>query len=291
MLRPPYLQAGDKVALISPAGTIAPECIEYAEKILCSWGLIPVRGRYATSRHDDFAGSDYERLQDMQWAMDEEEIRAIFCNSGGYGCLRIIEKLDYSLFQGNPKWFIGCQEISIFHSQINELGMESLYAPMLCAYPHLTEAALERIKGFLFGSISSYKIEKNALAAPGIVEAELTGGDIRIIHHLQSTTIQHDLKGTVLFLDSTYNSLETEKIIRYMKLSKIFQHLRGLILCNKGIQANIQLTQLIQEITGIYDYPVYTGIPASDHPDSHPIILGSNIRFAVNESDIEIDFL
>ena len=76
-----------------------------------------------------------------------------------------------------------------------------------------------------------------------------------------------------------------------MKLSKIFQHLRGLILFNKGIQANIELTQLIQEITGIYDYPVYTGIPTSDHPDSHPIILGSNIRFAVNESDIEIDFL
>lgn len=57
MLRPPYLQAGDKVALISPAGTIAPECIEYAEKILCSWGLIPVRGRYATSRHNDLPGA------------------------------------------------------------------------------------------------------------------------------------------------------------------------------------------------------------------------------------------
>lgn len=291
MLRPPYLQAGDKVALVSPAGIIAPECIEYAEKILCSWGLIPVRGRYAISRYNHFSGSDYERLQDMQWAMDEEEIRAIFCTCGGYGCLRIIEKLDYSLFQGNPKWLIGCQEISIFHSQINELGLESLYAPMLCAYPNLTAMALERIKGFLFGSITSYKIEKNALAYPGIVEAELTGGDICIIHHLQSTTIQHDLKGTVLFLDSIYTDLETEKIIRYMKLSRIFQHLRGLIICNKNLNTNVELTQLIQEITETYDYPIYTGIPSSDQPDSYPILLGSNLRFAVNDSDIEVDFV
>lgn len=80
MLRPSYLQPGDKVALISPAGIISPEVVNHATALLQSWGLVPVVGKHATSQCGYFAGTDGERLEDLQWALDAEDIQAIFCH-------------------------------------------------------------------------------------------------------------------------------------------------------------------------------------------------------------------
>ena len=107
MFRPPYLQSGDKVALVSPAGIIDPLSIHDAVEVLRSWELNPIVGPNAAATYGYFAGRDEQRLQDMQWALDDEDIRAIFCTRGGYGSLRIVEQLDYSIFQGSPKWLIG----------------------------------------------------------------------------------------------------------------------------------------------------------------------------------------
>ena len=113
MFRPPYLQSGDKVALVSPAGIIDPLSIHDAVEVLRSWKLNPIVGPNAAATYGYFAGRDEQRLQDMQWALDDEDIRAIFCTRGGYGSLRIVEQLDYSIFQGSPKWLIGFSDITV----------------------------------------------------------------------------------------------------------------------------------------------------------------------------------
>ena len=133
MFRPPYLQSGDKVALVSPAGIIDPLSIHDAVEVLRSWELNPIVGPNAAATYGYFAGRDEQRLQDMQWALDDEDIRAIFCTRGGYGSLRIVEQLDYSIFQGSPKWLIGFSDITVFHSKLNTLGIESMHAPKVFA--------------------------------------------------------------------------------------------------------------------------------------------------------------
>ncbi len=107
MFRPPPLLPGDKVALVSPSGIIENSYIENAIQILRSWGLNPVVGKHVLSQCGYFAGNDEERAEDMQKALDDEDVRAIFCTRGGYGSLRIVEKLDYSKFQGTLKWLVG----------------------------------------------------------------------------------------------------------------------------------------------------------------------------------------
>ena len=158
MFRPPYLQSGDKVALVSPAGIIDPLSIHDAVEVLRSWELNPIVGPNAAATYGYFAGRDEQRLQDMQWALDDEEIRAIFCTRGGYGSLRIVEQLDYSIFQGSPKWLIGFSDITVFHSKLNTLGIESMHAPMPKSFRTTNPAALLRLKEFLFGKISSYRL-------------------------------------------------------------------------------------------------------------------------------------
>lgn len=154
MLRPSYLQPGDKIALISPAGIISPEVVNHASELLHSWDLIPVVGKHATSQYGYFAGTDQERLEDLQWALDAEEVRAIFCTRGGYGCMRIVEKADYSCFQGNPKWLVGFSDITVLHTKLTSLGIESLHAPMPKSYQNTDAKALKRLNQFLFGAIS-----------------------------------------------------------------------------------------------------------------------------------------
>ena len=119
MLRPIYLQPGDKVALISPSGVATKEQLDAACSLLTSWELEPVPGQHVLSRHGRLAGTDEERLHDLQTALDAEDIRAIWCMAGDYGMLRIVQEADYSIFQGNPKWVIGMNDITVLHSKLH----------------------------------------------------------------------------------------------------------------------------------------------------------------------------
>lgn len=284
MLRPAYLQPGDKVALISPAGAIHPQYIEDAKTILRSWNLEPVTGKYAVSLYESFAGTDAERQEDFQWAIDSEEIRAIFCTTGGYGCLRIIENIDFSIFQGSPKWIIGSREITTIHSQLNLLGIESIYAPMPSDYRNLPPEALNNLRNILFGQFKSYKIGTNALNRAGLTQAEISGGCINLIQRLHSTSIQHNFKGNILFLDTTTAMLEMESILRCMKLSKIFQHIQGLVITDTLPRLSDESIKLINEISANYNYPVCSGWPSG----THPVILGTNLVLSVNDNGSEL---
>ena len=287
MLRPNYLQPGDKVALISPAGIIDSQYLEEAKKILHSWGLLPIVGKHTSSLYESFAGTDEERREDFQWAIDNEEIRAIFCTTGGYGCLRIIEDIDFSTFQGNPKWIIGSREITTIHSQLNLLGIESIYAPMPSDYRHLPLEALWNLRNLLFGELLSYKIANNPLNRPGIAQAEIAGGCVNMIHRLHATSMQHNFKGNILFLDTTTAVLELESILRCMKFSKIFQHMQGLVITDTLPTLGNESIKLIQEISADYNYPVCFGWPTS----IQPVILGAKIVLTVSESHTDLLFV
>ncbi|MFR4039719.1 MAG: LD-carboxypeptidase [Butyricimonas faecalis] len=140
MLRPIYLQPGDKVALISPSGIATKEQLDAACSLLTSWELEPVPGQHVLSRHGRLAGTDEERLHDLQTALDAEDIRAIWCMAGDYGMLRIVQEADFSIFQGNPKWVIGMNDITVLHAD-SILSGSSLRLHAVQLQEHLSESS------------------------------------------------------------------------------------------------------------------------------------------------------
>lgn len=155
MLRPIYLQPGDKVALISTLGyRDKRKQLDAACSLLTSWELEPVPGQHVLSRHGRLAGTDEERLHDLQTALDAEDIRAIWCMAGDYGMLRIVQEADYSIFQGNPKWVIGMNDITVLHAKLHSLGIESLHAFMPSNYKNTSPKVVTQLRNFLFGIIS-----------------------------------------------------------------------------------------------------------------------------------------
>lgn len=296
MLKPPFLQPGDKVALVSPAGNVAAASIEPSVKIIEDWGLCPVVGKNALSKYGYFAGTDEQRLEDMQWALDSEEIQAIFCTRGGYGCMRIAEELDYSMFQGNPKWLVGFSDITVFHSKLNTLGIESIHAAMPNSYSTTSPQALERLKKFLFGEISGYTLPAHPFNREGIVEAELTGGNLTLLHCLRSTPLECRHQSPILFIEDVGENLYAiDRMLQSLKLSDKFARLQGMIVGSfnhmQGTDFGKNAYEIVQETIAAYDFPVCFGFPAGHTAENYPLLLGSTIELDVNPEGTEIKFL
>lgn len=295
MFRPPYLQPGDKVAVISPAGAIEPSTIEDAIKTLRSWELEPLIGRNATAKQGYFAGSDEQRMEDFQWALDTEDIRAIFCTRGGYGSMRIVEQLDYSIFQGAPKWLVGFSDITVFHAKLNTLGIESMHAAMPKSFPKTLPEALKRTREFLFGKVSAYHLPPHPLNRQGIVQAELTGGNLTLLHCIHSTSLECKHQNPVLFIEDVGENLYAiDRMLQSLKLTEKFNKIQGLIAGEftemKGLNFGKDAYTIIRELLEEYEYPVCFGFPAGHSTANYPLIIGSTIHMEINQKGTDISF-
>lgn len=296
MFRPPFLQSGDKVALVSPAGAIDISFIAEAADLLRSWELQPIVGAHATATHGYFAGTDAQRAEDMQWALDEEDIRAIFCTRGGYGSLRIVEQLDYSLFQGAPKWLVGFSDITVFHSKLNTLGIESLHAPMAKSFRHTHPEALKRLKDFLYGQITPYSLPAHPCNREGFVRAELTGGNLTLLHCIHSSILECRHQSPVLFMEDVGENLYAiDRILQSLRLSEKFSRLQGVIVGDftemKGENFGKDAYGIIREILEEYNYPVCFGFPAGHSANNYPLIIGSTIEMEITSEGTMISFI
>ena len=113
IVQPPYLKAGDKVALVSPAYWVPEEAILQAAEVIKSWGLRPVIGPHTTSLNvDAYSGTADERAADMLWALEDDSIKAIVCSRGGYGSLHLLNRIPMECYQQHPKWLIGHGDIT-----------------------------------------------------------------------------------------------------------------------------------------------------------------------------------
>ena len=151
MIIPPKLNKGDKVALIATARHISKEELIPAIDIIKKWGLEVVFSDNVFKIKNQFAGADNERANDLQKMLDDKSIKAIFCVRGGYGTVRIIDKINFSIFLDNPKWLVGYSDVTVLHNHINNLGVASLHASMPINFKDNTVKSLLSISSCLFG--------------------------------------------------------------------------------------------------------------------------------------------
>src|ERR1035437_312143 len=128
-IQPEYLKSGYEVAVVSPSFWIDEKKLMYAVTILGEWGLKVQIGKSALKRNGPFAGSDEERLSDLQEMTNNSAIRAIICSRGGYGISKIIDRVNFSILESDPKWYVGFSDITVLHIWLNEIcGIMSVHA-------------------------------------------------------------------------------------------------------------------------------------------------------------------
>lgn len=300
MITPKSLQQGDTVAIVSTARKITKEELQPALQLLKSWGLKAVLGKTIGAEENQFAGSDELRAADFQEMMDDPNIKAIWCARGGYGTVRIIDKLDFSSFTKIPKWIIGYSDVTVLHSHIHNLGVETLHAQMCLEIENKTEEARESIRKVLFGEEYTLGFSGSGAAinaATQIVEGELIGGNLSVLYSLVGSASEMKTGGKILFIEDLDEMLyHIDRMMMNLKRSGYLKNLKALVIGgmtqmkdNKvyfGKTAEETIMDLVKE----YDYPVILNFPAGHILDNRALILGREVRLNVLGSTIKVEF-
>ena len=296
--KPNYLQKGDTVAIVSTARKISSDQIIAAIKLLEKWGLNVAIGNTIGSEDRQFAGNDEARINDFQQMLDNPKVKAIWCARGGYGTVRIVDKLDFSAFKKQPKWIIGYSDITVLHSHIHNLGIETLHATMPINIEKNSKESLETLKKGLFGKNLSYQIpadEKNKL---GNASGELVGGNLSVLYSLLGSKSSIKTDGKMLFIEDLDEYLyHIDRMLMNLKRNGYFDNLKGLIvggltnMHDNEIPFGKTAEEIILDCVAEFDFPVVFNFPAGHLDDNRALILGRKVTLDVGEMKSKISFL
>ena len=297
-MTPQFLQPNDQIRIVSPSGTINPEYIDGAKIMLTAWGLEVTESEFARSEYGRFAGTQEQRIADLQQALDDPNVRAILCSRGGYGLAQIIDKLDFAKFIANPKWLIGFSDITILHNAITNLGVASIHGIMA---KHLTELPADsdqvlRLKEMLFGKLPSYTIPSHPLNRQGNAEGRLIGGNLSVLMGLRGSKYDLPYKDNVLFIeDIAEKPYQIDRMMQNLRFSGTLAELSGLVVgqfsdCDEDPLMKQTIAEIIGGAVSDYGYPVCFNFPAGHVDYNLPLLLGSKSNLNVFSDSAKLKF-
>jgi muramoyltetrapeptide carboxypeptidase len=302
LIQPNYLKTGDTVAILAPSGVLneADKDVLLGEKLLKSWGLNVVIGKHVFNKNGHFAGTDDERCEDFQTALDNPRIKAIWCARGGYGTVRILDKLDYTKYKKHPKWILGFSDITGLHNQLNILGSESIHT-ILCT--SLTDdlndikESLETFKDAIFGKPLSYAVEGSSYNKTGSATGQLVGGNLTLLHTMLGSTTSLDTNGKILFFEETGEyAYHIDRMLQSLKRAGYFEHCKGIIVGDiSKVRKNTtpfgkSIEELILDVFEGYNFPVLFNFPAGHEKDNRAMILGRTVELTVGKMKSTVVF-
>ncbi len=291
MKRPEYLHPGDKIAIVASARKISSLELKEAIEVFNNWGLDTILGENIFNEHHQFAGTDEERLHDLQRMLDDENIKAIIFARGGYGTIRILDRIDWTNFIKKPKWLIGFSDITVIHSFVSKhFGIETIHAIMPLNFETATNDAIISLRKAIFGDSISYQINTHPLNRKGNVKAPLVGGNLSMLHTLSGTDADIVTDGKILFIEDLDEYLyHIDRMMLNIKRSGKLSNLAGLVVGGMTIMNDNTIPfgknacEIIKEHVDEYDYPVCFDFPAGHFPDNRSLILGRDTSLSVNE--------
>ena len=291
MITPSYLKKGDSIGIIAPARKISLSEIQFAVDVIKSWGLKVVFGKNLFKEQNQFSGSDKERTDDLQTMMDDDSIRAIISARGGYGTLRIVDKINFSKFQKKPKWIIGYSDITVLHSHIHtNFDIETIHAAMPISFQKDTES-VESLRKILFKKKLSYKISSHKLNRKGKAEGIIVGGNLSVLYALQGSKSDIDTKGKILFIEDLDEYFyHIDRMMLSLKRAGKLSHLAGLIV---GKMSNMKdnevpfgktAEEIIYESVSEFNYPVCFNFPSGHDQKNLALLFGRRAKLMVEQN-------
>ena len=297
MILPAYLKKGDTIAIIATARKVSKEEIQPAIAFFESYGLSVVLGKNLFASNNQYAGNDPERTEDMQWALNDQNIKAIIIARGGYGSVRLIEHLDFTEFKKHPKWVVGYSDVTVLHNAIHNCGVATIHATMPLNFNKNTEANQSKIDA-LFGNLNRTEIEENYSNKEGNAKGELVGGNLSLLYSLSGTPFDIDTKDKILFIEDLDEYLyHIDRMMMQLRLSGKLKHLKGLIVGGMTDMKDNTIPfgkfpeEIILDVVKDYDFPVCFDFPAGHIDRNLAMYFGREIELKVTESGSEIKYI
>jgi muramoyltetrapeptide carboxypeptidase len=320
---PPPLKPGDTIAIIPTARAISVEELRDGIALAESWGLKVRLGDGIGRKHFQQAGTAEERAADLQAALNDPKVRAIWCARGGYGTVHLLDHLDLSALRRDPKWIVGFSDITVLHNALHNIGIASLHAQMPFNSGAKTEESRETIRKALFGEewrmmsnewrvaseeglfaclvgfTSQTRHSPLATQREGTCEGILIGGNLSLLYALRGTPYDIDPRGKILFIEDLDELLyHMDRMVQNLRLAGWFKDLAGLIVGgmsdmrdkNPEDPFGKSAEQIIADALGDTSYPVCFGFPAGHIDDNRALVFGQKAKLSVTTSGATLSF-
>ena len=297
-VKPDYLKAGDKVALISPSYFTPMENVEKTAAVLRSWGLEPVVGPNVGKVVDGrYAGTVAERVSDIRWALNDPTIKAIICNRGGYGTIQLINQLTLAELKASPKWLVGFSDISTLHGLFTRAGVMSIQGTMSSFLAKGgTDTTSTLMRDLLLGKVPHYELPAHSQNITGKASGTLVGGNLcTFAPNLGSQADATMGKDLILFVEEVEESMHNiDRQMRILQMNGVLDRCKGIVLgeftdCGKEFTYE-SVEAMLHELLKTYNIPVLCGFPGGHGDVNLPLVMGANVTIDVRTDGATLQF-
>ena len=289
MITPNFLTKGSKIALVAPAWKVTPDKITAVVKWIEENGFVAVYDDRLFAEYHQFAGDDDFRASVLQEYLDRDDIDAIFCARGGYGTIRIIDKLDFTKFAKHPKWIVGFSDVTVLHAKMQQLGYQSIHGIMSKNFESDKQEPMETLYEALTNP--SYRLERehsplvnkssNNVNSQMITGNMVVGGNLSVLYSMLGSDLFPDTDGKILFIEDVDEYLyHIDRMMMALKRAGKLAHLKALLvgafndMHESSIPLGMTAKEIIYEKVKEYGYPVIWDYPAGHIDNNLALVLG-----------------
>jgi len=300
---------GNRIALVAPAGPLLEKDDLTRAEILCrALGYDPLLGKSASARHGYMAGTDEERVVDLNSALADPSIDAVWCIRGGYGSLRLLDRVDYAAMARRPKALIGFSDITALLNAVTHLtGVVTFHGPVARAsMPAFNRWHFERV---LTGTEPPGRLGRIPQPADvlvpqtdriitlcgGIAEGPLAGGNLTLLQCLIGTPYFPELAGAILFLEDVGEDLyRVDRMLAHLRLSGALRRLSGILvgrftgMNRSGGDGALGYDEVLADYFAPLGIPVAYGFPVGHIEAQWTLPLGVRARLDADAGEVEL---
>jgi muramoyltetrapeptide carboxypeptidase len=292
------LKKGDLIEILAPAKAIEKEHVYFAKKTLEDLGFKVRISENCLGQYNYFSGTISERLSDFQNAVDDNEVKAILCARGGYGCVQLVDKIQWANMLRFPKWIIGFSDVTVFHQKLSAMGLKSIHATMPLNFSQNTEASISTLIQAIKGEKYSIQSVENTFNRLGSSSGTLRGGNLSILFSLLGTDDHIEFENSILFIEDLAEQIyHLDRMFYAFTKAGILNRIKGLVI---GGMTDMKDTatpfgmSYEEVILSHFEYrkiPICFDFPAGHINNNQALIIGSEVEFNVTSEGARLTFL
>lgn len=288
VLRAPALAAGDRVAVVAPSGPLLDdEALRAGLAVLEAWDLDAVLMPNLHAQTGHLAGTDAERAADLNSAVRDPSIRALWAARGGYGAGRVLDLVDWQALREDPKLLLGFSDVTaLLIAGWERASLVSLHAPSISSLRRVSGTAAERQLRHLASSTEplgavSWSDHAPATLVEGVGEGRLLGGNLALLCSLVGTVDEPDTRGTILFLEEVGEwPYRIDRMLIQLLRAGLLDEIEGLVVgrpigCDAPAgRPSATAAEVIVDVLGDLGIPTLIDAPIGHHGAQVPLPVG-----------------
>lgn len=292
------LKKGDTIGVLSPANRTKPEDVLKAIENLKSFGFNVKVGKNVGKTYYSFAGTDEEKIEDLMDMFQDNEVDAIVSLRGGYGCMRLLTRIDYEIIKNNPKPFVGFSDLTALHMAFyTKCGMNTFHGPMAVSNfskPVINEITLNDFLRNLTTDMTGQVIGNTDfdVLTEGEAEGVLVGGNLAVLTSLIGSEFDLDYTDKILFLeDITEPTYKIDKMLWQLKNMGVYEKLRGVILgdyneCEKDGEFDMSLDEVFDSHFKGVNFPVIKNFQSGHCEPMYTVPFGKVVKLSCADKKV-----